>query len=138
MHEHNVDSVCFSVGGLSYAFNKLAAMGAENSTVPTANLRPWVDRVVEKSHQLNKEQAIKMINLAITWKDAKMFSTVMKSPSCVLGVLNMDTLSTAWRAFSFEAVKLRSKFSLILSTFFDIRNVVLKSYWPDRCNSPLR
>lgn len=107
MHERNVDSVCFSVGGVSYAFNKLAAMDAEKSTVPTADLRLWVDRVVEKSYQLNKDQAIKMINLAINWKDAKMFETIMKNPSCVLGVLNMDLLSTAWKAFSFETVKLR-------------------------------
>jgi hypothetical protein len=107
VHEHNADGLCFSVGGVSYAMNKLAAMGAEKSTLPTADMRPWVNRVVEKSYQLNQEQAIKMINLAINWKDATMFEKVMKSPSSVLGVLNMDVLSTAWKAFSFETVKLR-------------------------------
>jgi hypothetical protein len=108
VHERDVDYVCVSVvKDVSYAFDKLFAMGAEKSTVPTANLRPWVDRVIERSRQLDDEQVIKMINLAINWKDAKMFERFMKNPCCASGIIDMDILSTSLKAFSFETVRLR-------------------------------
>ena len=107
VHERNADCVCPSVQGSVYAFKKLAAMGAEKSTVPTASLRLWVDRVVETGISLDDEQAIKMINIAINWKDAKMFNTVMKNRWYDPDVLNMDILLAALKAFSFENIKLR-------------------------------
>jgi len=107
VHERNADCVCPSVKGFVYAFKKLASMGAEKSTVPTASLRLWIDRVIKPGISLDREQAIKMINIAINWKDAKMFNTVMENRCCDLNVLNMDILLAAWKAFSFENIKLR-------------------------------
>jgi len=82
-------------------------MGAEELTVPTASLRLWVDRVVEQSLSLDEDQAIKMINIAINWKDAKMFNTIIKKRGYDPDDLKMDIVLAALKAFSFENVELR-------------------------------
>jgi hypothetical protein len=86
---------------------KLAAFGADNSLSPTAEMKPWVERIVSKGGQLNKDQALKMLDLATKWKDANIFKAVMMSPVCTLSVVNLDMLSKAWKLFSFEAVRSR-------------------------------
>ncbi len=108
MHENDVDGVCFSVAGISYALQKLATFDVENSLLPTADMKIWVDRIVSKSSQLNQEQALKMLDLAMKWKDADVFKTIMKAPVCTLSVVNIDVLSKAWKIFSFDAVRPRS------------------------------
>lgn len=113
MHENDVDGVCFSVAGISYALQKLATFDVEISMSPTAKI--WVDRIVSKSSQLNREQALKMLDLAMKWKDADIFKTIMKAPVCTLSVVNVDVLSKAWKIFSFEAVRLRSVHSFFVS-----------------------
>ena len=107
MHKNDVDRVCFSVAGISYAFQKLAAFDVENSLLPTADMMIWINHIILKSHQLNKEQALKMIDLAMKWKTANVFESAMKSPVCTLSVVNVDMLSRAWKIFSFEAVRPR-------------------------------
>ena len=95
--------------GISYALQKLATFDVENSLLPTADMKIWVDRIVSKSPQLNQEQALKMLDLAMKWKDVDIFKTIMKAPVCTRSVVNIiDVLSKAWKIFSFEAVQPRS------------------------------
>jgi len=107
MHEDEIDSVCSSDVGISYAFQRLAGLGVESLISSSADLKPWVDRIVSKTDRLNKEQALKMLDLAMNWKDAKVFKTIMKSPVCTLSVVNMDVLSKVWKTFTFEEVRSR-------------------------------
>jgi hypothetical protein len=117
MHKDDVDRVCFSVAGISYAFQKLAAFDAENSLLPTADMKVWVDRIVSKSDQLHKEQVLKLLDLALSWRDADVFNAIMKSRACTLSVVNVDMLSKAWKIFSFEAVQSRLVTILYLFLF---------------------
>jgi len=104
MHENDVDDVCFSAAGIPYAVQKLK----KSSIIPpTSEDRLWASRVMTKSISLNKEQAIFMLELAMKWGDAAMWKQVMKGPSCALGVLDVNMLLKAWKAFSFEIVRLR-------------------------------
>jgi len=105
MHGNDVDDVCFSAAGIPYALQKLK--GSSTSQPPTSEDRLWASRVMTKSISLNKDQAIFMLELAMKWGDAAMWKQVMKGPSCALGVLDVNMLLKAWKAFSFEIVRVR-------------------------------
>ena len=107
MHQDDVDDVCFSVKGIPYAFQKLAALGAQNSKVPTADMRLWANRLVSKGGQLDKDQAIKMLDLTLLWRDAEMFKTIIQCPALSLAILKLDTLLNAWKIFTFEPIRSR-------------------------------
>lgn len=104
MHENDVDDVCFSAAGIPYALQKLKGSSA---IPPSSEDRLWASRVMTKSISLNKEQALFMLELAMNWGDAAMWKQVMKGPSCALNVLEVNMLLKAWKAFSFEIVRVR-------------------------------
>jgi hypothetical protein len=129
MHKKDIDGVCFSVAGISYAFQKLAAFDLENSLSPTADM-VWINHIVSKKYQLNKEQALKMLNLAMKWKTVHIFKSIMESPVCTISVVNVDVLSKAWKIFSFEAVQLRFVYSPLtfLNLFLTVSKVSNKRW----------
>lgn len=107
MHRDDVDNVCFSVEGIPYAFQKLTGLGAHNSTVPTADMRLWANRLVLKGDQLNKDQAIKMLDLTLFWRDMEMFKAIIQCRALSVGSLELDTLLNAWKIFTFEIIRSR-------------------------------
>jgi len=107
MHRDDVDNVCFSVEGVPYALQKLTALGARNSTVPTADMRLWANRLVLKGDQLNKDQAIKMLDLTLLWRDVEMFKGIIQCRALSIGSVKLDTLLNAWRIFTFETTRPR-------------------------------
>jgi len=114
MHRDDVDNVCFSVEGIPYALQKLAALGAQNSTMPTADMRLWADRLLSKGDQLNKDQAIKMLDLTSLWRDAKMVKSIIQCPAFSLAILKWDTLFNAWETCTFEGIRSRQVFNVFL------------------------
>lgn len=94
----------FSDARISYAFEKLVRLDAEHSRFQSAEMKPWVDRIVSNRARLDKRQAFKMLEIAMKWKDLEMFKTIMKLPVCTV---KMDVLSEAWKIFSFEEVRSR-------------------------------
>ncbi|KAJ3511864.1 hypothetical protein NLJ89_g3859 [Agrocybe chaxingu] len=102
MLAREVDDICFSVAGLSYAFSKLE----KSTTKPTQEDKLWAGRILEKGSSLNKEQATAMFDYALKWKDADMWKTVMKCPVCTLEALDESRLKQAWKVFSFKVISL--------------------------------
>jgi len=118
IHRDDVDNVCFSVEGIPYAFQKLTILGAQNATVPTDDMRLWANRLVSKGDQLDLDQAIKMLDLTLFWQDAEMFKTVILCQAFSIQSLNLDTLSNAWKIFTFETIRSRQVSAVSLKIQF--------------------
>ncbi|KAJ3510104.1 hypothetical protein NLJ89_g4866 [Agrocybe chaxingu] len=103
MYQDDVDDICFSVGGLSYALQKLKRSTA---IPPTTEDRLWVDRLLQKSTSLDKGQVSVLLDYALKWRDADMCKRVMKCPSCPLTGSDLTILIKIWKTFSFETVRL--------------------------------
>ncbi|KAF9525403.1 hypothetical protein CPB83DRAFT_818559 [Crepidotus variabilis] len=101
MHGDDVDGICFSIGGISYALEKLKRA----SDPPTDDDRTWASRVVGRNNSLSAQQAKTMLAFALKWRDANMWKTIMKTPTCTLQSIDEKYLLEGWQTFSFGAVK---------------------------------
>ena len=102
--ESNVDEICFSAEGVSYAMRKLKASSA---VPPTESDLNWMDRILEKGNTLKKEQVLELLDYALEWQDLTRWKKIAQLGSCSLQAAGFDTILKAWQLFSFEDVRVR-------------------------------
>jgi len=93
-----VDDLCYSAEGPSYALRKLE----KSITPPSDEDRAWAFRILDYRKELEKGIIEVLINYALTWKDIDLWDKISQNDACKLKSINCDLFLNAWNLFSFK------------------------------------
>jgi hypothetical protein len=102
VHESNAGYALFSTGGIHYALEELRGSEAE-PTPPTETNKRLAALVVKYVSCRDKGTLTSMFNLALRWKDSKLWSSVIfnSGANALQSTFVQKQLVKAWKTFGF-------------------------------------